>query len=361
MTVREWLSTPPLWMGAAGGTGVAISSRVRLARNLEDVAFPGWAGAEECARLWTQLRPVLEDTEALSPGICAGNDELNDLERRLCFERHMISLEHARKGRGSGLVLRADETLSVMVNEEDHLRIQAMSPGLDLREPWARVRALDDHIGRHVRFAFDETWGYLTACPTNLGTGLRASVMLHLPGLALMDEMGPVVKGIQKIGLAVRGLWGEGTEAHGNLFQVSNQATLGEAEEQLLEDLEPVVRELVEHEENARVRLREKREALLRDQVGRAVGILSNAHVLSSKEALDLLSALRLGVESGILTCPDGAVINDLFLRVQPANMQWAAGRRLNAGERDEARARLVRERMNPTRKRKRRKSESDE
>ena len=361
MKIGEWFERPAAWLDGDNASAVVVSSRVRLARNLEDAAFPGWAGEEERVRVWERLRASFAAVPALETALCIGNEEMTDLERTLLFERHLVSLEHARQGRGSGLALRADEQLSVMVNEEDHLRLQALSPGLNLRACWQRVNALDDALEADTRYAFSPDWGYLTACPTNVGTGMRASVMLHLPALALLDEMSRTVKGIQKIGLAVRGLWGEGTEAHGNLFQVSNQVTLGEREETLLERLEQVVRELMEHEENARGRLLEKRETLLRDQTGRAVGILGRAHILASREALDLLSALRLGIESGMLKDVDRRVIDDLLLRVQPAHVQWSAGRRLTATERDEARAAMVRGRLAAALERPRRRRKSDE
>ena len=346
MKIGAWIGRPEAATDDAPHARVVVSSRVRLARNLEDAAFPGWAGEEERVRIWTRLRETLEALPLLDDALCLGNEEMSDLERALLFERHLISREHARQGRGSGLALRADRQLAVMVNEEDHLRLQALSPGLDLRGAWDRVNALDDAIEAHVRYAFARDWGYLTACPTNLGTGMRASVMLHLPALALLDEMGPIGKGIRKIGLAVRGCGGEGTEAHGNLFQVSNQVTLGESEPALLDHLDQVVKELIEHEEDARGRLIEQRESLLRDQVGRAWGILGHAHILTSHEALDLLSALRLGAESGMIDAVDRRAVDALLVAVQPAHIQWHAGRRLTAVERDEARADLVRKRL---------------
>lgn len=343
---------------------MVISSRVRLARNLADHAFPGWAGEEECERLWRGLEPVLRTLPPLGGPWTASNEAIAELDRRCLFERHLISVEHARRMRGSGLVLRNDETVAIMVNEEDHLRMQALSPGLCLPEVWARIEAVDRELEKHVTYAFSPRLGYLTACPTNVGTGMRASVMLHLPGLMLMQEVGPVIKGIQKIGLTVRGLWGEGTEFAGNMFQVSNQITLGVTEEETLERLHQVVLEVVEHEANARARLRARREAVLLDHIGRARGILTGAHVLASKEALDLLSALRLGMDLGILNPEGRSVVDELFRWVQPAHVQRREGRPLSPAERDQARARRVREEFKPAllkAPRRRRKKESDE
>jgi protein arginine kinase len=242
--------------------------------------------------------------------------------------------------------VRRDEHVSIMVNEEDHLRLQGLLPGLDLKAAWQMMDAVDDAIEEQVSYAFSPRLGYLTACPTNVGTGMRASVLLHVPGLVLLDEMGPIINGMSKIGLAVRGLWGEGTEATGNMFQISNQITLGEREVDIVENLEKIVAELVEHESNARLRLLEKRERMVRDHVGRAYGILSQAHLLTSKDALRLLSGLRLGVELGILNNVSRDLVDELLILSQPAHLQKKQETILDPAERDAARADLVRERL---------------
>ncbi len=346
MTLRELIERPHAWPAEEGGPGVAVSSRVRLARNLAGAAFPGWAGEEERERIWRELRGRLLELPALADSAAAGNAELSEQDRFILFERHLISREHAGKSRGSGIVLRGDERISIMVNEEDHLRMQALCPGLRLREAWQMADAVDSQLDAKVSYAFDARWGYLTACPTNVGTGIRASVMLHLPGLALMEEMEPVVKGVAKLGLAVRGVWGEGTEAHGHLYQISNQMTLGEREEDIVRNLETIVGEIVEHELNARRRLWSQREVVLRDHVGRAAGILTHAHILSSREALDLLSALRLGLEMGIVSRLERRDLLELLLLTQPAHLQMNEGRPLSPFDRDRARAELVRRRL---------------
>jgi len=348
VNLRELIERPHVWLAAPGGgrESVAVSSRVRLARNLAGLAFPGWAGAAERERVWNDLRPRLLGLPSLEGAMAAGNDELTERDRLILFERHLISREHAGKGRGSGIVLRPDERLAIMVNEEDHLRMQSLCPGLGLWDAWRSVDRLDSELDAQVSYAFSPRWGYLTACPTNVGTGIRASVMLHLPGLALMDDMARLVKGVSKIGLAVRGVWGEGTEAQGHLFQISNQMTLGEREEDIIRNLEQIVGEIIQHELDARARLWSTREVVLRDHVGRAAGILANAHVLSSREALDLLSALRLGIEMGILTRLERREVLELLLLTQPAHLQLSEGRSLNPFERDQARAALVRRRL---------------
>ncbi len=343
MNIREILEHPHVWLAEGAEASVAISSRIRLARNLSDAAFPGWAGEEERVRVWEHLRSVLSRLPAMEGAVFAGNDELTEMDRFLLFERHLISREHAGRGRGSGIVLRPDESVVIMVNEEDHLRMQALSAGLRLSDAWQAIDTVDSQLDAKVSYAFSPRWGYLTACPSNVGTGLRASVMLHLPGLALMEEIGPLVKGVSKIGLTVRGLWGEGTDAHGHMFQISNQVTLGEREEDIIRNLEQIVSEIIGHEQNARGRLWRDRRAVLLDHVGRAAGILANAHILSSREALDLLSVLRLGMDMGILSGVSRSDVQKLMLVSQPAHLQWHEGRPLESFERDQARAALVR------------------
>lgn len=346
MTIDELIRQPSAWLAVGASDGPVVSSRIRLARNVKDVAFPGWAGAEECDRLWARLEPVLVQLPAFQPATAVAMGSLDELGKQILFERHLISRDHAEKDKGSGLVFREDECLSVMVNEEDHLRLQGMRPGLSLRAIWEEVNRLDTEIESCVDYAFSPKLGYLTACPTNVGTGMRASVMLHLPGLVLMNEMNPVIKGMGKIGIAVRGLWGEGTEATGNMFQISNQMTLGETEEQIVGVIDQIVQELIEHERNARERLLERRETVLRDHVGRALGILSHAHILTSKEALDLLSGLRLGIDLGILKGVRREVVDELMLLTQPGHLQKLVSKNLKPKERDRYRARLVRERL---------------
>jgi len=343
MTVDELLKQPGVWLAPGASDGIVVSSRARLARNLKDAAFPGWAGEEECERILADIQPAIEKSPALQPSFVLPMNTLDDLDKQILFERHLISREHAGRGRGSALVAREDESIAIMVNEEDHLRLQAIRPGLSVREAWQTIDAVDSDIEKSVRYAFSPKLGYLTACPTNVGTGLRASVMVHVPGLVLMNEINPIIKGISKIGLAVRGLWGEGTEAIGNMFQISNQISLGEKEEKIVASIEQIVLEIVEHEKNARQRLMEKKGSVVRDHVGRAFGILSNAHILSSKEALDLLSGLRLGLDIGILKTKKRQAVDSLLLTTQPGHLQKMQARKLRPKDRDLARARHVR------------------
>jgi len=344
MQLDDFVHRPAAWLASEGIPEIIVSSRIRLARNIDGLAFPGWAGDEECVRIQKQVWEMLPMIAGLSPCLSVDMASLNAVDRDVLRERHLISNDLAQKAQGSGVVIRADEQLSVMVNEEDHLRLQALRPGMQLQELWAEITALDSQLEQHIRFAFSPSLGYLTACPTNVGTGLRASAMLHVPGLRLINEIDPIIKGLTKIGLAVRGLEGEGTEASGNMFQISNQMTLGESEQVIITRLEQIVAEVAQHEANARIRLREKRGAHIEDYVGRAYGILSHARVLNSREALDMLSALRFGCELGILKGLRVADVNRLVLYSMPGHLQKSEGRLIPPDERDYVRARLVRE-----------------
>jgi len=273
-------------------------------------------------------------------------DNLTALDKQILVERHLISREHAAKNVGSGIVLNREESFCVMINEEDHLRMQALRPGFQIREAWNAIDRLDSTLEKKLNFAFDNELGYLTACPTNLGTGIRVSAMLHLPGLVLAEQINPIIQSVNKLGLAVRGLYGEGTEALGNIFQVSNQMTLGESETAIVERLEKVLSQIIEHEENARQTLLEKKPKTVFNHVGRAYGVLANAHSISSKETMNLLSLLRLGIDLGSFPGTERALVDELFLTTQPAHLQKQISDKLSAEERDLIRADMVRERL---------------
>jgi protein arginine kinase len=268
------------------------------------------------------------------------------MDKQILVERHLISREHAAKNAGSGLVLNRDETFCLMINEEDHLRMQALRPGLQLRQAWAAIDHLDSDLERKLDYAFNNKLGYLTACPTNLGTGIRVSAMLHLPGLVLAEHINPIIQSVNKLGLAVRGLYGEGTEALGNVFQVSNQMTLGESELTIVERLEKVLAQIIEHEENSRATLLEKKAKTVYNHIGRAYGILANAHSISSKETMNLLSLMRLGVDLGLFPGVERSLPDELFILTQPAHLQKQHSEKLSAEERDLLRADMLRERL---------------
>jgi protein arginine kinase len=327
---------------------IVMSSRVRLARNLKDSAFPGWAKKPERVRVLDLLRPAVEGLPEMKDAFSQTMDSLSNLDKQILVERHLISREHAAKSTGSGLVLNREETLCFMINEEDHLRMQALRPGLQLREAWAAIDQADSLLEKHLAYAFSPELGYLTACPTNLGTGIRVSAMLHLPGLVLAEQINPIIQSVNKLGLAVRGLYGEGTEALGNVFQVSNQMTLGESEAAIVERLEKVLAQIIEHEENARGTLLERKPKMVFNHIGRAYGILANAHSISSKETMNLLSLMRLGLDFGLFPGVDRSLADELFILTQPAHLQKSHSEKLSAEERDLLRADMVRERLKP-------------
>ena len=327
---------------------IVMSSRVRLARNLREAAFPGWAKKPERIRILELVRPAIEGLPEMKGAFSGSMDSLSTLDKQMLVERHLISREHAAKSAGSGLVLNREETLCFMINEEDHLRMQSLRPGLQLRQAWATIDQADTALEKKLNYAFSPELGYLTACPTNLGTGIRVSAMLHLPGLVLSEQINPIIQSVNKLGLAVRGLYGEGTEALGNVFQVSNQMTLGESEEAIVERLEKVLAQIIEHEENARATLLEKKPKMVYNHIGRAYGILANAHSISSKESMNLLSLMRLGVDVGAFPGMDRAVVDELFILTQPAHLQKQHSEKLAAEERDLLRADMVRERLRP-------------
>jgi protein arginine kinase len=325
---------------------IVMSSRVRLARNLKDAAFPGWAKKPERIRILELIRPVVENLPEMKEAFSGSMDSLSTLDKQILVERHLISREHAAKSAGSGLVVNREETLCFMINEEDHLRMQALRPGLQPRQAWAAIDQADSALEKKLSYAFSPDLGYLTACPTNLGTGIRVSAMLHLPGLVLAEQINPIIQSVNKLGLAVRGLYGEGTEALGNVFQVSNQMTLGESETAIVERLEKVLGQIIEHEENARGTLFEKKPKIVYNHIGRAYGILANAHSISSKETMNLISLMRLGVDVGLFPGADRALVDELFILTQPAHLQKQHSEKLSAEERDLLRADMVRERL---------------
>ena len=325
---------------------IVISSRVRLARNLRDFAFPGWAKKPERVKILETVLPAVSALPEMADSFAEAMDNFTALDKQILVERHLISREHAAKNVGSGIVLNREESFCVMINEEDHLRMQALRPGFQIREAWNAIDRLDSALEKKLNFAFDNDLGYLTACPTNLGTGIRVSAMLHLPGLVLAEQINPIIQSVNKLGLAVRGLYGEGTEALGNIFQVSNQMTLGESETAIVERLEKVLSQIIEHEENARQTLLEKKPKTVFNHVGRAYGVLANAHSISSKETMNLLSLLRLGIDLGSFPGTERALVDELFLTTQPAHLQKQISDKLSAEERDLIRADMVRERL---------------
>jgi protein arginine kinase len=331
-------------MGTGPDADVVVSTRVRLARNLARIKFPSRESPEEATEVLTLAERAVGilgpdwDFYRLAP--------LSGADRRVLVEKHLISPQLARQPQAAALALERDERASLMVNEEDHLRLQVLEPGRNLPKAWQTANAMDDRLEADLDFAFEPELGYLTACPTNLGTGMRASAMVHLPVLVLSGRVGALLQAVTKIGYAVRGLYGEGTEAVGNLFQVSNQRTLGMSEEEIVGHLDQVLGQIIQAERESRHELRSQSPEQVADRVGRAYGILRGAHVLTTAEAMRLVSDVRLGLALGLLPQIDYAAVNALLVICRSGYLAHVAGRELTAPERDVLRARLVREHL---------------
>src|SRR5216117_4018727 len=347
MKFSNMLATAGEWLRGEGPHHqVVISSRVRLARNLRNRPFPGWAKKAERSSILELIRSRVETLPEMQEAFAESLQDLSALDRQVLVERHLISREHAAKGVVSAVVMNRRQTLSIMINEEDHLRMQSIRSGLQLRQAFKLIDKIDSTLESKLDFAYDPRLGYLTACPTNVGTGMRASAMLHLPGLVLSEMINQVIQAVNKIGLAVRGLYGEGTEAMGNLFQISNQTTLGEKEDEIISRLNKVIETIIEKEQDARQVLIQKKPNTLWDQIGRAYGLLTYAHAMTSKEALNLLSVVKLGIDLGAFPEEKRLPIDELFIDIQPAHLQKSSQQKLNAEERDHLRAQIIRERL---------------
>ena len=336
----EWLR------GTGPNPDIVMSSRVRLARNIESFPFSHWANKKQEKESMEILQSAVMATDMVKTSAFVRMAELDDVDRQFLLERHLISREHIVQPEFKAVVIGDKEVLSVMVNEEDHLRVQVMQSGFNLQECWRIANRLDDLLHKKVKFAYNQEWGYLTACPTNTGTGLRASVMLHLPSLVMTKQINRVLQAITKLGMTARGLYGEGTEAEGNFFQISNQITMGATEADIIDNMERIIRQVIGHEENSRKSLMKQNREMLQDKIFRANGILRSAHIISTKEMMGLLSMVRLGVDMGIITDIDRRAVNELFILTQPAHLQKIEGKVLSSGQRDVKRAALIRRRL---------------
>ncbi len=319
---------PSHWLTAEGGEAdLVLSTRVRLARNLADHHFAQRADDQALRSIVSRVVSACESSAELRGGSFLPISELEELDRQFLAERHLISREMMALERPGGLYLSSDERTSVMINEEDHLRLQAVVSGLDTDAAWERVRSAEEDLDGSLDLAFSDELGYLTACPTNVGTGMRVSVFMHLPSLVLTKKIRQVLRGVSQVGLAVRGFYGEGSEILGNFFQISNQNTLGHAESEILTDLEKVVRQVIDAEQRARGLLVRDARLQIEDKVFRAHGVLRNARMLTAQEMINLTSAVRFGVAIGVCREVSLATLNELLVLTQPAHLQKLAGR----------------------------------
>jgi protein arginine kinase len=348
MDMEQLAKTSGEWLRGSGPqSDIVISSRIRLARNLAD--FPFIARATESDR--DEVGNILRErvTTLHEAGQFAGQliyvdvRELEEVDRRFLVERQLISREHAEAEGARGVAIDPGERISVMINEEDHLRIQVLKSGLDLKAAWEQINELDDLVEARVTYAFSDRFGYLTACPTNVGTGIRVSVMLHLPALVITRQIDKVFRSLQKINLAVRGLYGEGSQAMGDFYQISNQITLGMSEEDLIKKVADVVPVLIDYERQARDFLIRESQETLHDRVSRAYGILRTAQTISSEETMHLLSSVRMGVNLGLINDLEIPTVNKLFIHTQPAHLQKITGMELDTSDRNIERASYLR------------------
>ena len=344
MTFDALIASPSeLTDSASNKTAIVLMTRVRLARNLVGQQFPGWARPAQRENVLSTCRQAVAATPQMKRCFNFAISDLSDLERQILVERHLISRELSGTKSGAGVVISRDQSFSVMLNEEDHLRLQVLRAGFSLKKAWTAINDLDSALEDNLDYAFSADLGYLTACPTNLGTAMRASAMMHLPALVISNQMEKVVRAVNQLGMVVRGLFGEGSDASGSIFQISNQTTLGEAEEEIIKRLGSVLQSIVEHELNAREKLIEADAGKLYDKVGRAYGILQNSHLLSSSEAMNLLSLLRLGIDLGLFPEGNRSVIDRLLIEAQPGHLQHAQKAEFEPGQRDVLRAARLR------------------
>jgi protein arginine kinase len=341
VTSGEWLR------GSGPEADIVISSRVRLARNLADFPFISRATPQDRTRIENILHDRILAIAAETDVLYVNLSQLEKVDRQLLVERHLISREHAESQGARAVAIDSHEKFSLMVNEEDHLRIQVMQSGLNLASAWEQVNRIDDVIDEKATYAFHERLGYLTACPTNVGTGMRVSVMLHLPALVITRQIDKVFRSLQKISLAVRGLYGEGSQAMGDFYQISNQVTLGRTESELIRQVSDIVPVIIDYERQARDFLVKESHENLHDRVSRAYGILRTAQTISSEETMHLLSSVRMGVNLGLIRDLNIPAVNELFIRTQPAHLQKLTGGELETTDRNIERARYLRRHLN--------------
>lgn len=329
------------WMEGSGpDSEIVISSRIRLARNIRGFPFPPLASDEQRKKILSIVKKSLQEQKENFAGMqLLDINSFTPVYRQVLVEKHLISPLQARESSASALVLRNDEIVSIMINEEDHVRIQCLLPGLQLEKAWDESSRYDDCLEQVLDYAFNEELGYLTACPTNVGTGLRASVMLYLPALLITGQINHIFSAISQVGLAVRGMYGEGTEMVGGLCQVSNQITLGQSEGEIWQNLYSVIRQLTSQEKKARQHLLNKERDKLADRAGRAYGILKHARLLGSEEGMQLISDVRLGVDLGLLREVPVGILNELLVLTRPGCLQFLKGQSLSPYERDLERA----------------------
>ncbi len=347
MDLDALIQTSGSWLKGTGpDADIVVSSRIRLARNLARFPFVSRADDELRSQIESLLRQRVMELPSANRFQYVNVDQLEQLDRQFLVERQLISREHADSHGSRGVAISDEEHVSLMINEEDHLRIQVLQSGLSLENCWELISRIDGQLEEELTFCFDQRLGYLTACPTNVGTGIRVSVMLHLPALVLTKEVQKVFTALQKINLAVRGLYGEGSQAMGDFYQISNQITLGKSEQQIIDNLKDVVPNIIKYERKVRDELVHKRRHELHDEISRAYGILQTAQTISSEETMQRLSSVRMGINLELIDDLGIPAVNELLIHTQPAHLQKHCNSELEVRERNQARAAFLRQRL---------------
>lgn len=327
---------------------IILSSRIRLARNIANIPFPSVLEGEKAKEVIGLVRGAMEKGEknAVQFEEYIIGDILS-LDKQILVERHLISPGLAKNSTNGAAIISDNEEICIMINEEDHIRIQTILPGLQIKKAWEGASDIDDMLEKSLDYAYDENWGYLTSCPTNVGTGMRASVMVHLPALNITGNINRILQAVTQIGLTIRGLYGEGTEMVGNIFQISNQITLGRSEEEIVDNLTAATMQIIEKEKEARNILLNNNRIQIEDKIWRSLGIMRNARVMKSQECIKLLSDIRLGVDLGVIDSIPVSLLNEIMVETQSASIQKGTERELSPAERDILRAEIVRRKLN--------------
>lgn len=345
MNLDDLISQTSEWLRGVGPqSDIVMSSRIRLARNIANMPFSRWANKKQSQQVLETSKSAIETNNFMKTGLFLKVEDLTSINKQFLLERHLVSRELIEKSDSKAVFISEGEIISIMINEEDHMRMQAMQSGFNLKQAWQIIDRIDSDLGAKIDFAFSSDFGFLTACPTNTGTGMRASVMLHLVALVMTKQINKVLQAISKFGLTARGFYGEGTQAIGNFFQISNQTTLGHTEQDVIDGLERIINQIIMHEQAARKVLETQHKAELEDRIFRALGTLKSAHIITSNETIELLSMVRLGVDAGLIKDIDIVKLNQLFISTQPAHLQKLEGKILSASERDTKRAEVIRE-----------------
>ena len=347
MPLDDLIKNTAQWLkGTGANSNIVMSTRVRLARNLALKPFPNKARKKDLTDIMAAIEAAMREIDFFKKAIFIHISELDNVDKQFLIERHLMSHEHAANTDGKALVVSDEEVLSVMINEEDHMRLQVMQSGLNLNECWKVANLMDDALSDKLDFAYSIHWGYLTACPTNTGTAMRGSVMLHLPALVMTKQINKVLAAVSKLSFASRGFYGEGTQASGNFYQISNQVSMGHTEVDVIENISGLIRQIIEQEEQARQALLVQNRTMLEDKIFRSLGILKTSRIVSSQETIELLSMVRLGVDLGIINDVNRSAVNELFMMTQPAHLQKIEGKKLSASERDAKRASVIRQKL---------------